>query len=278
MASDPFYPRFISYLLLFIFLMLVYVSADNLIQAFIGWEGIGIASFLLVNFWMTRCNAVRSAIKALLFNRIGDFGLCLAMGGMYLIFGSLDFATICLLAPTMTEWNLTCATFEIGALNWISTLLFLSTMGKSAQVGLHSWLSDAMEGPTPVSALIHAATMVYYSSPMFQLLASINTQPFLQLIKLLPVIIGLIVGPSGVSIYQETTAFLQLIFNGHLFNSINILTLFATITITLINYGYKSIVLWGTVISDLLHRKNAVIHRIMPWFIGFFIVNHSMLH
>ena len=160
LSTDPFGPRFVSYLLIFTFLMLVYVTADNLLQAFVGWEGVGLSSFLLINFWKTRGQAVRSAIKALIFNRIGDFGLCLAMGGMYLLFGSLDFATMCLLAPTMAEACLIWMTFKIGALNFIGAWLILAAIGKSAQLGLHGWLSDAMEGPTPVSALIHAATMV----------------------------------------------------------------------------------------------------------------------
>ena len=137
LSTDPFGPRFVSYLLIFTFLMLVYVTAENLLQAFVGWEGVGLSSFLLINFWKTRGQAVRSAVKALIFNRIGDFGLCIAMGGMYLIFGSLDFATMCLLAPTMSEACLIWMTFKIGALNFIGAWLLLAAVGKSAQLGLH---------------------------------------------------------------------------------------------------------------------------------------------
>ena len=140
--------------------MLVYVTAENLLQAFVGWEGVGLSSFLLINFWKTRTQAVKSAIKALIFNRIGDFGLCVAMGGMYLLFGSFDFATLCLLAPSLASASFIWITLKIGALNLIGAFLLLAAIGKSSQLGLQAWLSDAMEGPIPVSALIHAATMV----------------------------------------------------------------------------------------------------------------------
>jgi NADH-quinone oxidoreductase subunit L len=131
-----------------------------MLEAFVGWEGVGLSSFILINFWYTRCQAVRSAIKALIFNRIGDFGLCLAIGWIYLIFGSLDFATLSLLAPTLLDNSFIWMEWHIGSLNIIGCALSFAATGKSAQLGLHTWLSDAMEGPTPVSALIHAATMV----------------------------------------------------------------------------------------------------------------------
>ena len=137
-----------SYLSLFTFCMVVLVTADNLIQLFVGWEGVGIVSYLLINFWSTRLQATKSAMKAISVNRIGDLGLILAMVAIYAMFQTLDFATLFSIVPYSSE------------LNGIALLLFIGAVGKSAQIGLHMWLPDAMEGPTPVSALIHAATMV----------------------------------------------------------------------------------------------------------------------
>lgn len=148
MAGDPHLPRFMSYLSLFTFCMVVLVTADNLIQLFVGWEGVGIVSYLLINFWSTRLQATKSAMKAISVNRIGDLGLILAMVAIYAMFQTLDFATLFSIVPYSSE------------LNGIALLLFIGAVGKSAQIGLHMWLPDAMEGPTPVSALIHAATMV----------------------------------------------------------------------------------------------------------------------
>ena len=151
MAGDPHVPRFMSYLSLFTFLMIVLVTSDNYIQLFIGWEGVGLCSYLLINFWFTRIKANRAAIKAMLVNRVGDIGLVLAMIMLIKEFGTLEFSVIngILIGP-INNINLTI----------ICLLLFLGAIGKSAQLGLHTWLPDAMEGPTPVSALIHAATMV----------------------------------------------------------------------------------------------------------------------
>ena len=152
MSGDPHIPRFMSYLSLFTFLMIVLVTSDNYVQLFIGWEGVGLCSYLLINFWLTRIKANKAAIKAMLINRVGDIGLVLAMLMIFQEFGSLDFSTIysLLVSPVAKEENITI----------ICILLFIGAVGKSAQLGLHTWLPDAMEGPTPVSALIHAATMV----------------------------------------------------------------------------------------------------------------------
>nr|YP_010035861.1 NADH dehydrogenase subunit 5 [Aplysina gerardogreeni]QQQ89097.1 NADH dehydrogenase subunit 5 [Aplysina gerardogreeni] len=166
MAGDPHVPRFMSYLSLFTFLMIVLVTSDNYIQLFIGWEGVGLCSYLLINFWFTRIKANRAAIKAMLVNRVGDIGLVLAMIMLIKEFGTLEFSVIngILIGP-INNINLTI----------ICLLLFLGAIGKSAQLGLHTWLPDAMEGPTPVSALIHAATMVtagvfliIRSAPLFE--------------------------------------------------------------------------------------------------------------
>lgn len=160
MAHDPHLPRFMSYLSLFTFFMLILVTANNFLQMFVGWEGVGLSSYLLINFWFTRIQANKAAIKAMLVNRIGDFFILLAMFSIYYVFNSLDYETVFSLVPLMVDYKIIISNFSISAIDLICILLFLGAMGKSAQLGLHTWLPDAMEGPTPVSALIHAATMV----------------------------------------------------------------------------------------------------------------------
>nr|YP_004581291.1 NADH dehydrogenase subunit 5 [Goniopora columna]AEG79892.1 NADH dehydrogenase subunit 5 [Goniopora columna]QHB74178.1 NADH dehydrogenase subunit 5 [Goniopora lobata]UGK72294.1 NADH dehydrogenase subunit 5 [Goniopora planulata] len=166
MAGDPHIPRFMSYLSLFTFLMVVLVSSDNYVQLFIGWEGVGLCSYLLINFWLTRIEANKAAIKAMLVNRVGDMGLILAMFVILDRFGSLEFSSV---------FNMVVVSAPSSDITLICLLLFVGAVGKSAQLGLHTWLPDAMEGPTPVSALIHAATMVtagvfllIRSSPFFE--------------------------------------------------------------------------------------------------------------
>ena len=186
MHHDPHRPRFFAYLSLFTFAMLMLVTADNLVQMFFGWEGVGLASYLLIGFWYHKPSANAAAIKAFVVNRVGDFGFLLGLFGVFVLFGSVNFDTIFANAATIAEspdqsgeavftflnWSLT----QAGALTAICLLLFMGAMGKSAQVPLHTWLPDAMEGPTPVSALIHAATMVTAGvfmlarlSPIFEL-------------------------------------------------------------------------------------------------------------
>lgn len=161
LEQDPHLTRFISYLFLFVFFMLFLVFSSNLLQLFIGWEGVGLVSFLLINFWFTRLEANRSAIKAILFNRVGDMGFIMAAVIIVLVTGTLDFT---LLNGIVWE-RVGEVPFDIGdergvAVEIVLLLLFIGAMGKSAQLGLHAWLPDAMEGPTPVSALLHSATMV----------------------------------------------------------------------------------------------------------------------
>jgi len=160
MAEDPHLPRFMSYLSLFTFFMLMLVTGDNFVQMFFGWEGVGLASYLLINFWFTRLQANKSAIKAMLVNRVGDFGLALGIFGIFSFFQSVDFLTVFACAPQFIHTNFIFCNIEFDVLNTLCLLLFVGAVGKSAQLGLHTWLPDAMEGPTPVSALIHAATMV----------------------------------------------------------------------------------------------------------------------
>ncbi|HVE04120.1 MAG TPA: NADH-quinone oxidoreductase subunit L [Rhizomicrobium sp.] len=160
MAEDPGRPRFFSYLSLFTFAMLVLVTANNFLQLFFGWEGVGLASYLLIGFWYKKPEANAAAIKAFIVNRVGDFGFALGIFGIFLVFKTLDFGAVFAAAPAMVGKTFLFAGYNTDILTTLCLLLFVGAMGKSAQIGLHTWLPDAMEGPTPVSALIHAATMV----------------------------------------------------------------------------------------------------------------------
>lgn len=160
MSHDPHLPRFMSYLSLFTFFMLILVTADNFIQMFVGWEGVGLCSYLLINFWFTRIQANKAAIKAMVINRIGDFGLALGIMTIFLNYKAVDYCTVFALTPFFVDKSILFLNVEVHLLTLIGILLFIGAVGKSAQLGLHTWLPDAMEGPTPVSALIHAATMV----------------------------------------------------------------------------------------------------------------------
>ena len=160
MHHDPSIPRFMSYLNLFTFFMLMLVTADNLVQLYFGWEGVGLCSYLLIGFWYNRPSANAAAIKAFVVNRIGDFGFALGIFATFLLFQSVHLETIFAEAQGKADATFNVFGGEFHALTVICLLLFVGAMGKSAQLGLHTWLPDAMEGPTPVSALIHAATMV----------------------------------------------------------------------------------------------------------------------
>ena len=160
MGHDPHLPRFMSYLSLFTGFMLVLVSADNYIQMFLGWEGIGLSSYLLINFWYARIQANKAAIKAMIVNRVGDFGLALGILTIFVKYQAVDYCTVFAVTPKFVGQTFNFLNFDVDLLNVIGLLLFVGSVGKSAQIGLHTWLPDAMEGPTPVSALIHAATLV----------------------------------------------------------------------------------------------------------------------
>jgi NADH-quinone oxidoreductase subunit L len=160
MSHDPSIARFHSYLSLFTFAMLMLVTSDNLVQMFFGWEGVGVASYLLIGFWYEKPSASAAAIKAFVVNRVGDFGFALGIFGTYFLFGSIGFDAIFGAAASKATATVTFFGIEWHAITICCLLLFVGAMGKSAQLGLHTWLPDAMEGPTPVSALIHAATMV----------------------------------------------------------------------------------------------------------------------
>ncbi|TNE47693.1 MAG: NADH-quinone oxidoreductase subunit L, partial [Sphingomonadales bacterium] len=175
MEEDPDQPRFFAYLSLFTFAMLMLVTADNLVQMFFGWEGVGLASYLLIGFWFKKPSANAAAIKAFVVNRVGDLGFMLGIFGTYLVFQTTSIPEILEAAPGMTGATIGFLGYRMHTMDVLCILLFIGAMGKSAQLGLHTWLPDAMEGPTPVSALIHAATMVTAGvfmvcrlSPMFE--------------------------------------------------------------------------------------------------------------
>jgi NADH-quinone oxidoreductase subunit L len=182
MAEDPYRPRFFGYLSMFTFAMLMLVTADNLVQMFFGWEGVGLASYLLIGFWYHKPEANAAAIKAFVVNRVGDFGFALGIFALFAMVGSVDLDTIFAQAPSLTGKTIHLFVWNIDALTLICLWLFMGAMGKSAQFLLHTWLPDAMEGPTPVSALIHAATMVTAGvfmvarlSPLFELAPNAQT-------------------------------------------------------------------------------------------------------
>ena len=160
MSHDPHKPRFMAYLSLFTFAMLMLVTSDNFIQLFFGWEGVGLCSYFLIGFWFKKDSANKAAIKAFVVNRVGDFGFALGIFLIFYLFGTVNYSEVFQQISTITDKNLTFLGIEINAIDLICLLLFVGAMGKSAQILLHTWLPDAMEGPTPVSALIHAATMV----------------------------------------------------------------------------------------------------------------------
>ena len=160
MSHDENKPRFMSYLSLFTFSMLVLVTSDNFLQLFFGWEGVGVCSYFLIGFWFKREKANAAAIKAFLVNRVGDFGLALGIFLIFYLFGTINYSEVFAEITNLTTQNINFLGLQINSINLICLLLFIGSMGKSAQIFLHTWLPDAMEGPTPVSALIHAATMV----------------------------------------------------------------------------------------------------------------------
>jgi NADH-quinone oxidoreductase subunit L len=176
MAEDDSQPRFFAYLSLFTFAMLMLVTSNSLVQMFFGWEGVGLASYLLIGFWYHKPTAKAAAIKAFVVNRVGDFGFSLGIFGVFLVFGTVDIPTILEAAPGYAGSTIGFLGYRIDTITLLCLLLFIGACGKSAQLGLHTWLPDAMEGPTPVSALIHAATMVTAGvfmvcrlSPLFEL-------------------------------------------------------------------------------------------------------------
>lgn len=202
MSQDPHIARFMSYLSFFTFFMLILVTGDNFLQMFVGWEGVGLCSYLLINFWYGRIQANKSALKAMIVNRIGDFGLAIAIFTFYYTFQTLDYVVIFALVPNFINSTLPFFEVSINLLDFIGFFLFVGAVGKSAQLGLHTWLPDAMEGPTPVSALIHAATMV--TAGVFLLGRS---SPLLQYAPNVSIIITVVGGMTA--FFAATTGLLQ---------------------------------------------------------------------
>lgn len=202
MADDPHKSRFMAYLSLFTFFMLVLVTADNFIQMFVGWEGVGLCSYLLIGFWFKKPSASSAAIKAFVVNRVGDFGFILGIAAVFLLFGTVKFDEVFAAVEVASTINWNFLGFEVHAITLTCILLFIGAMGKSAQFGLHTWLPDAMEGPTPVSALIHAATMV--TAGVF-MLARISP-----MIQFSPTALGVVTVIGGITaIFAATVAMTQ---------------------------------------------------------------------
>jgi len=202
MSHDPHLSRFMSYLSLFTFFMLILVTADNYVQLFVGWEGVGLCSYLLINFWFTRLQANKSAIKAMILNRIGDFGLTLGILVIFIKYKAVDYATVFAVTPLFVHNVVIFLNVKIYLLELIGGLLFVGAIGKSAQLGLHTWLPDAMEGPTPVSALIHAATMV--TAGIFLIARSSPLYEYVPNILVIITIIG-----ASTAIFAATVGLLQ---------------------------------------------------------------------
>jgi NADH-ubiquinone oxidoreductase chain 5 len=202
MSEDPHHSRFMSYLSLFTFFMIMLVTSGNFAQLFLGWEGVGLASYLLINFWYTRMQANKSGLKAIIVNRFGDFGLMIAMAAIFETFHSLNFSVIFSLVPFYQYETYNILFFSINKITFICFFLMVGAVGKSAQIGLHIWLPDAMEGPTPVSALIHAATMV--TAGVFLLLRCSFLLEYSQTILVSITIIGALT-----AFFAATTGLLQ---------------------------------------------------------------------
>ncbi|MBI5659772.1 MAG: NADH-quinone oxidoreductase subunit L, partial [Nitrosomonadales bacterium] len=200
MADDPGYQRFFSYISLFTFSMLMLVMANNFLQLFFGWEAVGLVSYLLIGFWYTRETAIYANLKAFLVNRVGDFGFLLGIGLVLMVFGTLDYASVFANAASHANEMAPIPGVSWNMMTAICILLFIGAMGKSAQFPLHVWLPDSMEGPTPISALIHAATMVTAGifmvarmSPLFEL-----SDTALSLVMVIGAITALFMGFLGI--------------------------------------------------------------------------------
>jgi len=202
MSEDPQLPRFLAYLSLFTFFMLILITSNNFLQLFMGWEGVGLCSYLLISFWYTRIAAGKAAMKAIVLNRLGDCGLLLAIFIIFLTFRSVEFPVIWPLVPFFSQYTFIFLNYEFNILNLIACFLLIAAIGKSAQLGLHTWLPDAMEGPTPVSALIHAATMV--TAGVFLIIRCSAIFEYAPTVLLLMAIIG-----SLTSIFAASAAIVQ---------------------------------------------------------------------
>ncbi len=276
MHDDPGYQRFFSYISLFTFSMLVLVMANNFLQLFVGWEAVGLVSYLLIGFWFKRETAVTANMKAFLVNRVGDFGFLLGIAGVLMVFGSLDYASVFAAAPAHAAETVT----WIGNSPWsvmtlICLLLFVGAMGKSAQVPLHVWLPDSMEGPTPISALIHAATMVTAGifmvarmSPLYEL-----SETALSVILVIGAITALFMGLVGLvqNDIKRVVAYSTLSQLGYMTVALGASAYSAAIFHLMTHAFFKALLFLaaGSVIIAMHHeqdmRKMGGLRKYMPW-------------
>ncbi len=279
MADDPGYQRFFSYISLFTFSMLMLVMSNNFLQLFFGWEAVGLVSYLLIGFWFKRESAILANLKAFLVNRVGDFGFILGIAGIVMYAGALDYATVFLRAPVVAAQSVE----VIGGVSWnamtlICILLFIGAMGKSAQAPLHVWLPDSMEGPTPISALIHAATMVTAGifmvarmSPLFEL-----SETALAVVVVIGAITAFFMGLLGIvqNDIKRVIAYSTLSQLGYMTVALGVSAYSAAIFHLMTHAFFKALLFLaaGSVIIALHHeqdiRKMGGLRKYMPWTYG----------
>ncbi len=276
MADDPGYQRFFSYISLFTFSMLMLVMANNFLQLFFGWEAVGLVSYLLIGFWFKRESAILANLKAFLVNRVGDFGFILGIAGIVMYAGALDYATVFLRGPVVAAQSIE----VIGGMTWnamtlICILLFIGAMGKSAQAPLHVWLPDSMEGPTPISALIHAATMVTAGiymvarmSPLFEL-----SETALAVVVVIGAVTAFFMGLLGIvqNDIKRVIAYSTLSQLGYMTVALGVSAYSAAIFHLMTHAFFKALLFLaaGSVIIALHHeqdiRKMGGLRKYMPW-------------
>ena len=279
MADDPGYQRFFSYISLFTFSMLMLVMSNNFLQLFFGWEAVGLVSYLLIGFWFKRESAILANLKAFLVNRLGDFGFILGIAGIVMYAGALDYATVFLRGPVVAAQSIE----VIGGVTWnamtlICILLFIGAMGKSAQAPLHVWLPDSMEGPTPISALIHAATMVTAGifmvarmSPLFEF-----SETALAVVVVIGAITAFFMGLLGIvqNDIKRVIAYSTLSQLGYMTVALGVSAYSAAIFHLMTHAFFKSLLFLaaGSVIIALHHeqdiRKMGGLRKYMPWTYG----------
>src|SRR5882724_3912848 len=278
MAEDPHLPRFMSYLSLFTFFMLMLVTADNFAQLFFGWEGVGLVSYLLIGFWYEKPSANAAAIKAFLVNRIGDFGFVLGIAGVFWIFGTLQFDAVFAAVAEKAALEFDFLGMHVNALTCLCLLLFMGACGKSAQLGLHTWLPDAMEGPTPVSALIHAATMVTAGvfmvvrlSPLFE-----YAPTALMVVTIVGALTAIVAATIGLTQFdiKRVIAYSTMSQLGYMFFAAGVSAYSAAIFHLMTHAFFKALLFLGagSVIIALHHeqdmRKMGGLWKYMPWTYG----------
>ncbi|MDD3029003.1 MAG: NADH-quinone oxidoreductase subunit L [Alphaproteobacteria bacterium] len=274
MAHEQGKSRFMAYLSLFTFFMLMLVCAPNLLQMFFGWEGVGLMSYLLINFWYERPSANDASMKAFLVNRVGDFGFLLGILGCFVVFGSIDFRVIFAQAPEVASSSWIFLGHSFPVTTSLCLLLFMGAMGKSAQLGLHTWLPDAMEGPTPVSALIHAATMVTAGvfmvarmSPLFEYAP--GALAFVTIIGALTCVFAAVIGLTQFDI-KRVIAYSTMSQLGYMFFAAGVSAYSASIFHLMTHAFFKSLLFLGA--GSVIHvlsgeqdmRKMGALWRVAP--------------